>query len=135
MFRLSKRVDFGLLLLERLAHSSAASPLSVSEIAEGYRLSANFLAQIANQLKTAGLLNSREGSGGGYWLAKKVDEIKLFEVFSALGENRPPVRCLAGHDCPALPTCRVRSVWKLINQEFETILGQKTLADFGVNDG
>lgn len=67
-------------------------------------MSANFLVQILNDLRRAGLVDSRRGKAGGYLLGRPAKEITLREIVMAVdpallqfsvsneGESGPGVR-------------------------------------------
>jgi len=56
----------------------------LDELAQREAVSANFLVQILNDLRRAGLVESRRGKSGGYLLARKPDLINLREVVEAV---------------------------------------------------
>ena len=82
MFKLSQKADYGLMLLSSLARSKKLIPISA--IAQKNQISPKFLSQVANELKRAGILTSKEGIAGGYSLAKSAGEIKLLDVLKFL---------------------------------------------------
>ncbi len=73
--RLSKRGEYGLRAMIMLAGApQPGAPLPVvqiREISEREKIPAKFLEQILLTLKNAGLLHSKMGVGGGYYLARK----------------------------------------------------------------
>jgi Rrf2 family protein len=82
MLRLSKKVDYGLVLLSDL-HNGVA-PLSAREIAERYRLPAPMAANILKALAAGGIVTSTRGAQGGYTLARPAHAISLADVVEAL---------------------------------------------------
>ncbi len=56
----------------------------LDELAQREAVSANFLVQILNDLRRAGLVESRRGKSGGYLLARKPDSINLREIVEAV---------------------------------------------------
>ena len=79
--RLSKRGEYGLRAMIMLAGTSETdTPLpmvQIKEISQREQISAKFLEQILLTLKNAGLLHSKMGVGGGYYLARPPGEITL----------------------------------------------------------
>ena len=55
--------------------------IQIKDLAEREKIPAKFLEQILVTLKNAGLLNSRMGVGGGYYLARPAQEITLGHIF------------------------------------------------------
>jgi Rrf2 family protein len=66
---LSKKTQYGLKALGYLAASYGEGPVLISEIADKKKIPIKFLENILLQLKTQGILESKKGKGGGYFLA------------------------------------------------------------------
>ena len=76
--RLSKRGEYGLRAMIQLANAPGAdSMMQIKQIAAIEHIPVKFLEQIMLALKNAGLLHSKKGIGGGYYLAKPATEITL----------------------------------------------------------
>src|SRR5437870_2455425 len=56
------------------------------EIAREYGLSEKFLLKVLGQLVRAGLVGSRKGPGGGYWLARGPADVTLLDVLEAVDD-------------------------------------------------
>ena len=124
MFRLSTKADYGLILISNLAHSKSLT--SISKIAQKNKISPKFLSQIAQELKKAGILASKEGVSGGYSLAKSANEIKLLDVLKILDGELVEGRCFEDdHEC----TCGAGEMWKEMREQMEETIGKKTVAD------
>ncbi|MEP7136414.1 MAG: Rrf2 family transcriptional regulator, partial [Chloroflexota bacterium] len=82
--RLSKRGEYGLRAMIALAEPAekggAPQMLQIKEIAQREQISPKFLEQILLALKNAGLLHSKMGVGGGYYLARSAGEITLGQI-------------------------------------------------------
>ncbi len=126
MFRLSQKADYGLILLSNISKSK--SHVSVAEVAKKNEISSKFLSQIAQELKRAGILKSREGARGGYLLAKKPDEIKILDVLKTLDGELVVGECFEeGHECH----CGGKDIWIQMKKQLEATIGSKTVADLG----
>jgi Rrf2 family protein len=72
--RLSKFGEYGLRAMIMLAETHSESDhlpvVRIREISEREQISTKFLEQILLTLKNAGMLHSRKGVGGGYYLAR-----------------------------------------------------------------
>ena len=124
MFLLSQKADYGLMLLSSLARSKKLIPISA--IAQKNQISPKFLSQVANELKKAGILSSKEGISGGYTLARESDEIKLLDVLKVLEGDLIEGKCFEeGHEC----TCGAGEMWQQMKKQMEATLGKKTVAD------
>lgn len=123
MLKISREVDLGLLLMAELCKKKS---LSLSEWAKEKKLPYRFLSKISVKLKKAGLINSREGRGGGYFLDKKV---KVGEIFKAIEGKKGVVACLQGQPCAAVKFCHQRKVLVKLNQVLEKQLNKMNLED------
>lgn len=136
--RLSKRGEYGLRAMIALAEpakkASAPQMLQIKEIALREQISAKFLEQILLALKNNGLLHSKMGVGGGYYLAKPAQEITLGQVFRILDGPVAPVKCVSQMayepcGCPDEDTCGLRLVMSDVRNAIVDILDTTSLAD------
>ena len=94
--RLSKRGEYGLRAMIDLATWEGGSPIiQIKDIAEREHIPAKFLEQILLTLKNAGLLHSKMGVGGGYYLAKTPDQISLGQIVRVLDGLLASLRCVS----------------------------------------
>jgi Rrf2 family protein len=138
--RLSKRGEYGLRAMIDLATAlkdkdgRPGGVVQIKEIAERQHIPAKFLEQILLSLKNAGFLHSRMGVGGGYYLAKPVDEITLGHIVRVLDGPLAPVGCVShmayeACGCPDERTCGLRLVMLDVRNAISDILDNTTLAD------
>jgi Rrf2 family protein len=136
--RLSKRGEYGLRAMINLADSvrkNNSSPLvQIKDISERENIPAKFLEQILLALKNAGLLQSKMGFGGGYYLAKPASEITLGQIIRILDGPLAPIRCVSQMayepcDCPDERTCGLRMVMGDVRNAIASILDNTSLAD------
>lgn len=136
--RLSKRGEYGLRAMIALAEpapkSNAPHMLQIKEIAIREGISAKFLEQILLALKNNGLLHSKMGVGGGYYLAKPAGEITLGQIFRVLDGPVAPVKCVSQMayepcGCPNEETCGLRLVMGDVRNAIAGILDTTSLAD------
>jgi Rrf2 family protein len=136
--RLSKRGEYGLRAMIALADppetGSAPQMMQIKEIALREQISPKFLEQILLALKNAGLLHSKMGVGGGYYLAKPPKEIALGQIFRVLDGPVAPVKCVSQMayepcGCPDEETCGLRLVMGDVRNAITSILDHTSLAD------
>jgi len=129
-FTISTQADYGVVLLATLAENLQGSPISLRTIAEQKRLPYSFLVQIVQKLKRAKLVQSKEGLGGGYVLARKPNKITLKEIVEILDGPITVAPCTReGHACPAQHLCGTKNSWEKLKTNISELLGNKTLAD------
>ncbi len=133
--RLSKRGEYGLRAMVRMAAPNGdGTPLSVKSIAGRERIPVKFLEQILLALKNAGLLQSRMGAGGGFYLARPARRITLGEIIRVLDGPLAPIRCVSRTAyepcaCPDEKACGLRMVMFDVRNAIADILDHTTLTD------
>ena len=136
--RLSKRGEYGLramiMMAEPTEKGGALPMVQIKEIAQREQISGKFLEQILLTLKNAGLLHSKMGVGGGYYLAKSPREITLGQIFRVLDGPVAPIRCVSQMayepcGCPNEETCGLRLVMGDVRNAIAEILDNTSLAD------
>ncbi len=108
--------------------------VQIKDIAEREQIPAKFLEQILLTLKNAGLLHSKMGIGGGYYLAKPSEQISLGQIIRVLDGPLAPLRCVSQMayepcGCPDERTCGLRMVMFDVRSAISDILDSTSLAD------
>jgi Rrf2 family protein len=136
--RLSKRGEYGLRAMINLAtkpNPNEPDPIvQIKEISEREKIPSKFLEQILLTLKNAGLLHSKMGVGGGYYLAKSPAEINLGQIIRVLDGPLAPVRCVSQMayepcGCPDEESCGLRMVMGDVRNAISDVLDYTSLAD------
>ena len=136
--RLSKRGEYGLRAMIALAEpaekSAAPQMMQIKEISLREQISPKFLEQILLTLKNAGMLHSKMGVSGGYYLARSAREITLGQIFRVLDGPVAPVKCVSQMayepcGCPAEETCGLRLAMGDVRNAIADILDNTSLDD------
>ncbi len=133
--KLSKRGEYGLRAMIDLAtNSQDGQVVQIKEIAKRERIPVKFLEQILLALKNTGLLHSRMGAGGGYYLGKPAEEITLGQIVRLLDGPLAPIGCVSQTAyepcaCPDPDNCGLRLVMKDVRDAISDILDSTSLAD------
>ena len=129
--KVSTRTHYGLSAMSYLACRHGQGPSSAREIAAGQGLPAKYLEQLLATLKSAGLVKSLRGAGGGYVLTRPPAEIRLWEIYEVLEGELSPVNCLYDPEvCPNEQQCPTRGMWLQMTEALKQVLEQNTLEDF-----
>jgi Rrf2 family protein len=67
-----------------LMQGDGVTPMQIKNIAQKAGIPFNYLEQLLNQLRRAGLINSVRGAKGGYLLARTPDRILIYDILVAL---------------------------------------------------
>src|SRR5215207_4529777 len=124
--RISARADYAIRAALELTTASDSAPVKGQRIAEAQDISQGFLEDILRALRNHGLVETRRGYNGGYWLARPSEEITIGEVMRAVGEPPPSVRGEHEYRGTARP---LHEVWVTLRNNVRGILDNVTLAD------
>jgi Rrf2 family protein len=130
---LSKKAKYGMKALLLLAREADRGPILIEELARRDRIPRKFLEAILLDLKHRGIVQSRKGKGGGYFLGRKPTDITLGEVVRVLDGPLAPVACVSQtaylrcDDCADEDTCAVRLAMKEVRDATARILDRTSL--------
>ncbi len=83
--KLSVKVDYACRVLVQLARTHGRAELAhIEELARLEAVPANYLVQILSELRNGGLIMSRRGKQGGYALAKRPEEVSLYDILKLI---------------------------------------------------
>lgn len=134
-FMLSKKTKYGLKALTFLAAQKGRSPVQISEIAKHENISQKFLESILLTLRKTGLLGSKKGKGGGYYLIKEPKDIPMTTVMRVLEGPIAMVPCVSLNfyekceDCPDEASCSVHKLMLQVRDSTLEVFKNNTLAD------
>lgn len=77
---LNKKTQYALQALQYLAEHQNQGPVLISEIAEQKKIPLKFLENILLELRKEGILESKKGKGGGYFLNLPPQKIPLARI-------------------------------------------------------
>jgi Rrf2 family protein len=132
--KLSLRGEYALRALLVLGLNYGDSVVRIQKISEHQNIPKRFLEQILNDLKSAGMVQSRRGVAGGYRLAKRPEEITLAAVVRHIEGALAPVSCVSEKfyekcSCPDESRCAIRSAMKEIREAVVKVAERITIAD------
>jgi Rrf2 family protein len=131
---LTNKGKYGLKAMVHLAGMPQGQPALVADIAAANSIPKKFLDAILGELRTAGLVHSKKGRGGGYVLAKSPHEIMVGEIVRALDGPLAPIACASRKfyrrcdDCPAEVQCHVRLMMVEVRDAIALLLDNRSLA-------
>jgi Rrf2 family protein len=130
--RVSAKADYAVRAMVELAAagSSDVRPAKGEVVAAAQRIPMRFLENILGELRVHGLVHSRRGSDGGYWLAREPDAITLAEIIRAVEGPLATVRGEAADEVEYPGTSApLRQVWLALRSNIREVLETVTLAD------
>lgn len=132
---LSKKTKYGIKALVHLARQEERTPVQISTISKAENISQKFLESILLTLKKNGVLGSKKGKGGGYYLLKDPKDIPMTTVMRLLEGPIAMVPCVSLNfyekceDCPDENVCAVNKLMLEVRDNTLKIFRNTTLAD------
>jgi Rrf2 family protein len=126
MLRLSKKVDYAIILLSHLGEQE--QPVSAQEMATHYELPQPMIANILKVLANSQLVCSIRGAQGGYTLQRPAPEITLAEIVRVVDGPFNFVEC--AHDdagCRVAATCPTRTPLQALHSRLHDFMASVTL--------
>jgi Rrf2 family protein len=120
--------------LTKLAKEYGNGAILISEIAKSENLPQRFLENILQELKKLGIVGSRQGKSGGYYLIHDPQEIKLVTVIRHFEGTIAMMYCISEKAyqpcefCKDEEACQIRKVFKRIRDNTYDILSQTSLS-------
>ncbi|HEV8461857.1 MAG TPA: Rrf2 family transcriptional regulator [Gaiellaceae bacterium] len=132
--RVSAKADYAVRAAVELA-AAGEGPLKGDRIAEAQEIPSNFLENILSDLRNAGIVMSRRGADGGYWLARPAEEVSIADVIRAVDGPLANVRGVrpAQLEFPGKAE-KMRDVWVAVRANLRDVLENVTLADVATGD-
>jgi Rrf2 family protein len=131
---LSKKCKYAIHALVHMGHHPEEKFL-IKEISESCNIPKKFLETILLDLNRAGILGSKQGKGGGYFLRKKIKEIDLAEVVRLFDGAIALVPCATYKyyercaECKDEVSCSIRHAFLAIRNETVEMLKKNTIED------
>jgi Rrf2 family protein len=132
--RLSAKADYAIRAAVELA-AAGDGPTKSERIAGAQDIPAKFLENILLDLKKGGLVRSRRGADGGYWLARPAAEISLADVIRTVEGPLANVRGARPEDLDYRGAAEsLREVFVAMRANLRAVLEEVTLADVAAGD-
>jgi Rrf2 family iron-sulfur cluster assembly transcriptional regulator len=128
--RISTKAQYAVRALVSLSLHGGGKPLALHEVAAREDISLAYLEQLFVKLRRGKIVKSVRGPGGGYLLARPLDQIRVDEIIDSVEESLVPVSCMdAKGRCVCDDQCLSQSVWQGLGERVRLFLASITLAD------
>ena len=137
--KLTSQEEYGLRCLLRVGRAGEGQSLTIPELSRAEGISEANVAKMMRILRRGGFVKSTRGQSGGYTLSRPAGEIAVGQVVAVLGGRLYEPAFCDGHagieiSCTHLPDCSIRSVWRMVQQAVDQVLGKITLKDLLVTE-
>ncbi|MDP9230272.1 MAG: Rrf2 family transcriptional regulator [Bacteroidota bacterium] len=133
---LSKRSQYAFKALAYLTQKYNKGPVLISEIAAKKKIPLKFLEGILLELKTAGILESKKGKGGGYYLKKDPATVRVATIIRLVNGPIAMLPCVSLYfykrcdDCDE-KNCALHDLMIEVRDATLNIVEKRTLRDLG----
>ena len=132
-----KKNQYALRAIFELAKHQGRGPVKISEIAGIQSIPLRFLEVILSQLKGSGLVESKRGFYGGYFLTRSPDKISVGDVLRFMDKpsraDHCPA-CVSKRNCPFSGNCAFASMWNQVNDAIFQIYDDTSIQDLLNNE-
>jgi Rrf2 family protein len=128
--RVTAKADYAVRAVVELAGSDHKSPRKVDDLARAQAIPPSFLENILTQLRSAGIVRSQRGPEGGYWLARRAEELPLAEVIRAVEGPLVGVRGQRPEEVEYEgAAASLQQVWIALRANLRAVLERVSVAD------
>ncbi len=132
---LSQKTRYAIRAMQHLADRYGQGPVPLTEIVEAQKIPAGFLTTILSELGRFGIVDSRRGKDGGYWLALSPIDITYGDLIRVMRGSLALVPCASrfAHEkcanCVAEGECRTRALMLQVRDRTADLLDSIRLSD------
>jgi len=126
--RLTTKGRFAVTAMLDLALRGGKNPVTLAGISERQDISLSYLEQLFSRLRRHELVESVRGPGGGYYLARALDDVSVADIIRAVDEPIDATQCGGKENCHDEHRCLTHDLWTGRNAHIYDYLDNVTLA-------
>jgi Rrf2 family iron-sulfur cluster assembly transcriptional regulator len=111
-----------------LALRGGKHPVTLAGISERQDISLSYLEQLFSRLRRHELVESVRGPGGGYYLAKPLEDVSVADIIRAVDEPIDATQCGGKENCHEEHRCLTHDLWTGLNAHIYSYLDNVSLA-------
>ena len=129
----SKKCEIGLQSVLYLSTEEEGELFNSKQVSERVKQPKEFVSKVLQILTSSGIVGSKKGKNGGFFLAKPANKIRLIEIVEAIDGREVFEKCVLGFpECGDAHPCPVHNTWGKIRDEAYNMLMTETLEDLKV---
>ena len=125
--RLTTKGRFAVTAMIDLGMRHQRGPTTLAGISERQRISLSYLEQLFGRLRRQGIVDSVRGPGGGYTLARPLEDISVAAIIRAVDEPIDATQCGGLGNCHDDRECMTHDLWTSLNTRIYDYLDSVTL--------
>lgn len=116
----NKHTEYGIQAILLMASKDAGIVWTAREVAFTLNLPREFISKILQILSKKGIINSKRGKGGGFYLVEEKEKITLMKIIVALEKDFTISGCLFGFNlCSSESSCPLHNKWTILIEDFK----------------
>ena len=124
----SKKCELGLQAVLFLSVKDDNKIFKASEVSKELKVPKEFVSKVLQILTESGIVGSKKGKNGGFYLAKSPSSIKLIDIVEAIDGLEIFNNCVLGFPgCSNENPCPVHDKWGKLRDEAYKMLSSETL--------
>lgn len=126
----SKKCELGLQAVLFLAVQEPGVKYNAAQISKKLDRPKEFVAKVLQSLSLSGIVGSKKGKSGGFYLEKKTSEIRLIDIVIAIDGLEMFHKCVLGfRGCSVEEPCPVHYKWGKLRDTTYKMLAEETLEE------
>lgn len=129
---LGTKARYAVMAMVEMAGRDQSAPVSLAELSKAQEITVPYLEQLFRKLRFANLVKSVRGPGGGYVLAKPIEQISIYEIVTAVEESVKMTRCKMEKNSGCMSNkslCLTHNLWDGLGKQIEDYLSSISLHD------
>ena len=126
--RLTTKGRFAVTAMIDLGLRHQRGPVTLAGISERQKISLSYLEQLFGRLRRQGIVDSVRGPGGGYCLAKPMEDITVAAIIRAVDEPIDATQCGGLGNCHDDEPCMTHELWTGLTAHIYNYLESVNLA-------
>jgi Rrf2 family iron-sulfur cluster assembly transcriptional regulator len=132
--RLTTKGRFAVTAMIDLALRQGNGPVTLSGISQRQEISLSYLEQLFGKLRRHKIVESVRGPGGGYSLARKLEDVTVADIIIAVDEQLDATQCGGKQNCQQSKPdggtrCMTHDLWSTLNAKMVDYLDSVSLKD------
>ena len=124
----SKKCELALQAVLFLSIKQDQVIFNAHEVSEELKVPKEFVSKMLQTLTESGIIGSKKGKNGGFYLARRPSQIRLIEIVEAIDGLAVFNNCVLGFpNCSTDHPCPVHDKWGKIRDEAYNMLKNETL--------
>ncbi len=124
----SKKCELALQAVLYISAGAEERCFSAIEISDEIGVPKEFTSKILQSLTSSGIVSSKKGKSGGFFLTKPAAEIRLIDIVESIDGLDVFHNCVLGFPgCSVEEPCPVHNKWGVLREETLKMLSEQTL--------